>query len=242
MTIDFQCKPGSILDDPNFFTAVGFQNAQSAFEQLYKLISQEGIDTGNGTRTLFNIGFYIVDPSDNHIYTPWRKWSQTYAEREWNWYVSGDRSVKEIAKYAPIWDRMHGGDGIVNSNYGHLWMQNGQLEKTIKQLRDDSKTRQAWITLFDGKNKDEYQYDTPCTLGVGFNIVNGKLNMNVVMRSNDIWFGFCNDQYCFSRLQEIVANEVGCDVGWYHHFVTNLHLYHAQANKNNTHENIRCKV
>ena len=33
--------------------------------------------------------------------------------------------------------------------------------------------------------------------------------MCVVMRSNDLWFGFCNDQYCFSKLQELVADTTG---------------------------------
>ena len=70
-----------------------------------------------------------------------------------------------------------------------------------------------------------HSFDTPCTLNIVFNITNNKLNMSVQMRSNDLWYGFCNDQYCFSKLQELVATTLHKEVGWYHHFVNNLHLY-----------------
>jgi thymidylate synthase len=120
---------------------------------------------------------------------------------------------------------MHNGDNIVNSNYGFLWNEGDQLEKCIAQLGDNPETRQAWITIFDGKNKDDFAFDTPCTQGIGFSIVNGKLCMNVVMRSNDLWYGFCNDQFCFSMLQQMVAERLNLKVGWYYHFAANMHIY-----------------
>ena len=33
------------------------------------------------------------------------------------------------------------------------------------------------------------------------------------MRSNDIWYGFCNDQYQFSSLQQMIADRLSMDVG-----------------------------
>jgi thymidylate synthase len=46
-----------------------------------------------------------------------------------------------------------------------------------------------------------------------------------MMRSNDIWYGFCNDQYCFSMLQKLVADELSIEIGTYFHFANNLHIY-----------------
>lgn len=209
-----------------------FKNAQEAFEAIYSELVLRGIDGNNGTKKLYNVGFYIENPLQRSIGTEFRKWNEKYAEREWQWYLSKNRSVKELKKYAPIWDRMHNGDDLVNSNYGFLWSENDQLEKTIEQLRKDQTTRQAWITFFDGKNKSKYSRDTPCTLNVGFVIQDGKLCMNVFMRSNDIWFGFCNDQYCFSKLQELVANELGLPIGWYYHHAADMHVYEAQYGMN----------
>jgi thymidylate synthase len=45
------------------------------------------------------------------------------------------------------------------------------------------------------------------------------------MRSNDLWYGFCNDQYQFSQLQELVASMLGIEMGWYYHHAHNMHLY-----------------
>lgn len=216
-----------------------FDTANCAFEYLYNHILANGEDTNIGTKAVYNVGFYIINPTLNSITSPWRKWSEKYAHREWAWYLSGNPSVEDIKKYAPIWDKMHGGDNIVNSNYGYQWMRNEQLRKCIEQLRSDSNTRQAWISIFDGKEKDKYAYDTPCTIAVGFNIPTldpDRLNMTVIMRSNDLIYGFCNDQFCFSQLQKMVANELGLQVGTFYHFAHNLHIYKQHFNLKSDYE------
>lgn len=210
-----------------------FLNAQDTFEYIYDQIIHHGYSTKIGTKALYNVGFYIKHPLDNDIKTPWRKWNPKYAEREWQWYLSKNRSVEELKKYAPIWDKMHGGDNIVNSNYGWQWGRSNQLDKTIEQLKKDKNTRQAWISIFDGKEKDQYLYDTPCTLAVGFSVhpcFKNQLDMTVLMRSNDLVYGFCNDQYCFSKLQELVAVELGLEVGTYYHFAHDMHIYEKHFN------------
>lgn len=210
-----------------------YDNAQEAFEKNYKKIMMYGYPTNVGTKALYNMGFLLRKPLEREINTPWRKWSSRYAEREWNWYLSQNRSVEEIKKFAPIWDKMHGGDNIVNSNYGWQWGRNNQLDKVIEQLKKDKNTRQAWISIFDGKEKDQYQYDTPCTLAVGFDVhpaAQNELNMTVLMRSCDLVYGFCNDQYCFSKLQELVAKELGLAVGTYYHYAHDLHIYEKHFN------------
>lgn len=207
---------------------VKHENAEAAFEWLYALVAGTGVDAANGTRRVRNVGFYITNPLDCEITTPWRKWSAKYAEREWQWYLSQNRSVEELAKYAPIWNQMHNGDFIVNSNYGYQWNRNDQLSKVIKLLERDPDTRRAWISLYDGKEIDQYEYDTVCTFAIGFFIQNDLLCMEVLMRSNDVWYGFCNDQYCFAKLQQKVALRLGKSVGWYYHFAADMHLYKAQ--------------
>lgn len=206
--------------------------ATDAFEALYDKIMMHGTTTCIGTKALYNVGFYILHPEFREITTKWRNFKVSYAEREFAWYLSGNRSVKEIKKYAPIWDKMHSGDNIVNSNYGFQWMRNDQLKKCIDQLREDKYTRRAWFTIFDGKEKEQYSFDTPCTLNVGLDIKpnSNKLDMCVTMRSNDLIYGFCNDQYCWTKLQELIANELGLHVGTYYHFAHDLHIYEKHFN------------
>ena len=201
-----------------------FKNADEAYVYLLDKIITEGVDFDN-TKALFNVGFYIEDPMDNFINEPHRKWNPEYAMREWRWYLSGDPSAVEISKYAPIWRNMMDEDGNVRSNYGWQWKRNDQISKVIDLLKSNPNTRKATISIYDGKEIDTYSRDTPCTYAVQFTILDGKLNMAVLMRSNDLWYGFCNDQYCFSMLQQMIADFLSIEVGTYYHFAHNLHLY-----------------
>ena len=204
-----------------------FKNANLAFCYYFNYIIRNGVIIDN-TKAVINQGFYIDNPLDNSIIAKWRNWKSSYAEYEWQWYLSENRSVSEIKKIAKIWDKMHNGDNIVNSNYGYQWNRNNQLDFVINELSKNPNSRRAVITIYDGKEHWNHLYDTPCTLNIVFNITNNKLNMTVLMRSNDLWFGFCNDQYCFSKLQELIANKLNINVGWYYHFANNLHLYENQ--------------
>jgi len=103
----------------------------------------------------------------------------------------------------------------------------------VNLLKQNPKTRQAAISIYDGKEHNNYELDTPCTYAIQFTIVNDKLNMCVTMRSNDLWYGFCNDQYCFSRLQLMIADRLEIRLGTYYHFAHNLHLYNDIIEKIN---------
>jgi thymidylate synthase len=205
-----------------------FRNANTAYEYLHDQILQHGVDFGD-TKALFNVGFYMTDPRDNRIINKERNWKEDYAEAEWQWYLSGDPSVSRLGELfgsiPPIWKRMADKNGKVNSNYGWQWKRNGQLAEVVDMLKYNPDTRQACISIYDGKEWDRYINDTPCTYAVQFTILNGRLDMCVTMRSNDLWFGFCNDQYCFSKLQEMVSKRLNIEPGIYYHFAHNMHLY-----------------
>ena len=205
-----------------------FNNANSAFDYYKSQILTHGVKFDN-TKALFNVGFTIENPMDNWIKCDQRKWKYNYAESEWQWYLTGDRNIKTLGKIygkvPRIWEHMANQYGNVNSNYGWQWERNNQLDMVIQLLKDNPKTRQAAISVYDAKEWKDYEYDTPCTYAVQFTILDNKLNMCVTMRSNDLWYGFCNDQYCFSKLQELVATETGLLIGHYYHFAHNLHLY-----------------
>lgn len=208
-----------------------FKNAEKAFEHLYVNISNNGIYYSD-TKTLFNIGFYIENPLDNKIKTEFRKWNKDYAEFEWQWYLSGNPNAEEISKRASIWKKHMDQFGNVQSNYGWQWLRCNQLSKVIDKLINNKNDRQAVLSFYDGKEISNYTHDTPCTLSIHFQIINNQLCMTVNMRSNDLWFGFCNDQYCFSKLQELISKEIGIQIGWYYHFSSNMHLYNNFLNKN----------
>ena len=207
-----------------------FKTASDAFNYFFPKIMWDGVVFDN-TRALFNVGFYIEKPMENTILAEHRAWNPTYAEREWDWYLSGNPNAEDIAKKAPIWYKMMDSEGCVRSNYGWQWQRNNQLDYVCAKLKDNPDTRHAAISIYDAKEWDTYRKDTPCTYAVQFTVVDNKLNMCVVMRSNDLWYGFCNDQYCFSKLQELVSERTGYEIGTYYHFAHNLHLYNDKITK-----------
>ena len=211
-----------------------FWNADEAFRYFYKTISKHGIKFAD-TRTLFNVGFTLHKPQMNIISDDKREWNLEYAKAEWDWYLSGDKNIKKLGdiygKIPPIWERMADGKGDVNSNYGYQWQRNDQIGYVVDLLKREMNTRQATISIYDGKEHDKYTYDTPCTYAVQFTIVDNRLNMCVTMRSNDLWYGFCNDQYQFSKLLELVCARANLKMGTYYHFAHNLHIYTDKLNK-----------
>lgn len=207
-----------------------FKNANNAFEYYYKKINLKGLKSKD-TSSLYNVGFYIDEPLDSFIDNKTRNFNLEYAEYEWQWYLSGNPNAEDISKRAKIWANHMDENGDVRSNYGWQWNRNDQINETINKLKKDQNTRQAVISIYDGKEISTYEYDTPCTLSIHFQIIKNKLCMTVNMRSNDLWFGFCNDQYCFSKLQEMVADQLNIKLGWYYHFTSNMHLYNNFLNK-----------
>ena len=209
-----------------------FQTANEAYEYLHNAIIQHGVEFDN-TKALFNVGFYITNPLANAITNKERNWKLDYAQAEWQWYLSGNRNISELGKIygkiPEIWKRMADSKGNVNSNYGWQWLRNNQIYYVINKLKEKHNTRHAAISIYDCKEHSAYEQDTPCTYAVQFTILHDKLDMCVVMRSNDLWYGFCNDQYCFSELQKMIAHEVGVEVGVYYHFAHNMHLYNDKV-------------
>ena len=207
-----------------------FKNAREAFIYFYNEINSNGVAFGD-TKALFNVGFTLENPSKKNInvLNPNRKFNLEYAEAEWQWYLSGDPSIDKLGEIngsiPPIWETMADSDRQVRSNYGWQWERNHQLDKVIAMLKTNPETRQAVISIYDGKEISTYSKDTPCTYAVQFTVLDNKLHMAVLMRSNDLWFGFCNDQYCFASLQELVAERLFIELGTYYHFAHNLHLY-----------------
>jgi len=207
-----------------------YKNATEAFESLYSDIMKSGEDFAN-TKATFNASFTLDNVSEKVITTPKRKFNADYAAYEWDWYLKGDRDAEEIAKRAKIWAQMFvDGTTEINSNYGWFWKYNNQLDRVIQELRERPQSRRAIVIHYHLDELDRYKYDTPCNDALNFYIKDGKLHLTVFARSIDLVYGFCNDQYTFANLMELVAKELGLELGNMHWFITNLHIYPKHYN------------
>lgn len=204
-----------------------FDNATEAFEYMYQDIMINGIDTEQ-TKALYDQLFVIENPMDKVITTPWRKFNKKYADFECTWYLSQDRTWNMIGEAAKIWNSM--GERL-NSNYGWQIQRGHQFAKVVNLLAEHKETRRAIITIYDGKEMDDYADDTPCCLNFGFNIVDNKLNMKVHFRSQDLIFGFCNDQYTLQMYHQMVYDMLvhkrytDLEIGSTTWFANDIHIY-----------------
>ena len=101
-----------------------FKNADEAFKYFYREIIKSGVEFSD-TKALFNVGFTIENPIDNHIHDKGsivpRKWNVEYARAEWQWYISGDQNITKLGKIygkiPPIWIKMADDEVVLNKLY-----------------------------------------------------------------------------------------------------------------------------
>ena len=84
-----------------------FRTANEAYEYLHDAIIQYGTPFGD-TKALFNVGFYITEPTHCVITNVERNWKLEYADAEWQWYLTGDPKVSTLGeiygKVPEIWN------------------------------------------------------------------------------------------------------------------------------------------
>jgi thymidylate synthase len=115
-------------------------------------------------------------------------------------------------------------NGIFHGAYG--LRTDGQYDAVIEKLKNDADSRQAVVTIWNPQYDNQpNKRDYPCTVLHQFRIRNGKLNMSVYMRSNDVWLGAAYDFFQFTQVQIALASVLGVEPGKYAHHVGSLHIY-----------------
>lgn len=194
---------------------------------------------GQKTRNVRNLA--IVLDAAQPVITSFdaRKLNLGYCKKEWLWYLGADRFDDSIEQHATMWKKLKQTDGSYHSNYGQylfaepsneLGRTDSQFWYVINQLLMDQGSRRASMTLLKQEHLHPTNTDTVCTYAINFTIESGTLHMTVMMRSNDVIFGFTNDAFCFHQLYELVyailANNLpDLRKGTYTHMTNSMHVY-----------------
>lgn len=146
------------------------------------------------------------------------------------WYLSGSNDLEFIKYYLSKYGDLSDDEKTLYGAYGpRLFSMHGginQIFEVIKLLKRKKTTRKAVVQLYDAHDLiNSKSKDIPCTCTIQFLIRNNKLSMFTYMRSNDVYIGLCHDIFCFTMIQEIMANILKLELGHYNHFVSSLHLY-----------------
>lgn len=165
-----------------------------------------------------------------------------YTQKEMDWYMSMDPSVEAATKCSKFWEKLDNGDGTVNSNYGALVFglrDHGNLKFSDKMrtpwewardaLIKDKDTRQAIMRFSRPEHFFDGVKDFTCTTHGIFQIRENKLNLSIVMRSNDVTLGIVYDITFFVSLMDKMLEELKpyypeLEKGSYTH---TAHSYHA---------------
>lgn len=159
-----------------------------------------------------------------------------YAKKEMLWYLGADPKDDSITEYATMWKKLQQEDGTFHSNYGQYIFKGGHLNQpsqfayVASTLAEDPQSRRATMVLLQPYHLFRENSDVVCTYALQFTIEDGHLYMTVLMRSNDIVFGFTNDAFCFwniiALLHAVLLKKYpDLKLGTYTHFAGSMHVY-----------------
>lgn len=179
------------------------------------------------TKELQNYSYTLLDPKSQTITGVVQPWADAeFKERiDFVHYPINPGEAWKLRK--DVWSEyIH--DGKLAYTYNEMLWNNNQLGKVMDRMLKDPDSRQLWVSLWN-PNKDPDLLGgvsrVPCSLGYGFQVREGKLNMHYVMRSCDFATHFCNDVYLAIKLLEWVSNMTEFPVGNFTHTMFSVHIY-----------------
>jgi len=199
--------------------------------QLYSAIKADGHWHGGGTRgkskELLGVSLKIKKPRARLSLSE-NRGKPFSALGELLWYLSGSESLAFIRDYVPAYEE-DAVNGILEGAYGpRLMAMRGkvnQLDSIYALLTRKPGSRRAVIQLFNAEDIATDHAEIPCTTTLQFHLREGFLHMSVTMRSNDAYWGLPHDVFCFTMLQEMMAQRLGVLLGEYHQYVGSMHVY-----------------
>lgn len=235
---------------------ISYDNFNEAYSDILRdvlyrydyLVSPRGVEI----RELLNYSFTVRSPTCEPVRTRDLERNATiaaYTQKELDVYCSGSNLVSDFARASTFWNKIANPDQTINSAYGHLLWVNapcGDPRFTDKRLTPwqwakqsliaDKDTRQAIIYFNLPIHAWQGNKDFPCTLTGLFNIRDDKLNLSIVMRSNDVVLGLPYD-YIFwvflldKMLEDLRSTYPNLKKGSCTHFAHSLHLYTKDLDK-----------
>ncbi|MBI2551189.1 hypothetical protein HYV73_02475 [Candidatus Uhrbacteria bacterium] len=147
------------------------------------------------------------------------------------WMVSGKKELDFIRQFTKIWDDFADPDGTLPTAYGYRWRHHfgrDQLLDLVEHLREEPTSRQGVVLMWDPAGdglRAPKKKNVPCPFTWVTNIIGGKLNLHLVIRSNDMMLGNPHDLAGFALLQAMLAQELGVEVGKLTVSISHAHIY-----------------
>lgn len=173
------------------------------------------------------------------------------------WFLTGsNRPEPLLRRFTKIWDAFTEKDGTVAAAYGYRWRYHfgrDQISLIVKHLTKEPSSRQGvvmiWDPAEDSLESSNPKKNNPCPLGFVVNIIGGRLNLHLLIRSSDVILGLPHDVAGFALLQRLLVAKLNLKVGKMTVSLSHAHIYdvHYQAarelvNRDHDHAEIELQV
>lgn len=197
-----------------------------AHEEVIKTILKYGryLLTEDGEKTLEMpepLNIHVGDPFADYMISPHNMFGVGAMQQYVRDLLEGSDSDFVYTYHDRLFDypRAEGGDG---DGQGY-----DQVAYIIEKLTTEPASRRAMaITWFP--EKDMASANPPCLQRMQCFVREGKLNMHVEFRSNDMLSALGANMFALAHLQKAIAAAVGAGVGWYSHTSVSAHLYYER--------------
>jgi thymidylate synthase len=224
------------------------RNVQEALPLGVNHISALGVDrdSRNGKVRLFPtpVTTVYLQPRERVIFHEERDANPFFHLFECLWMLAGRDDVKFVEHFVKRMKTFSDDGKTLHGAYGKRWLDwfhpadgttggPDQLTRVIDALKANPDDRRQVISMWDGYVDpgvaQDGGKDVPCNTHIYVSVsVEGKLDMTILCRSNDmVWGAYGANAVHFSFLQEYLAAGVGVEVGTLYQVSNNFHAYHS---------------
>lgn len=187
-------------------------------------------------------------PTERCLFIPHRQNNVFAAIAETIWVLAGRNDVAWLQGYlkrAPDFSD----DGVIwRAGYGprlRNWQGVDQLSEVRELLLNEMATRRAVMALYDPAQDFAESKDIPCNNWLHWLVRDGKLHLNIAVRSNDIVWGFSGvNSFEWSVLHQLMAHWIGVEVGDATYMASSFHIYEPYyemaAKATNAYRDVTC--
>lgn len=212
---------------------------------LVRLVLEQGTHKGSrtGVDTISYFGaHYRVDLSKGFPLLTTKEVNWPAVLRELLWYLSGEDHIRNLRQYTKIWDAWADENGNLETAYGRYWRrfphpyqdkkgqwqvrEVDQIQYVLDTLRKEPTSRRMVVTAWEPGNATTSKLP-PCHYSFVFNVQGDNLSCHLMQRSGDLALGIPFNLAAYAALTQMLAQEVGLQLGWFSHTIVDAHVYTA---------------
>lgn len=195
--------------------------------------AEQSLSVGSNKKfkEILNYNLVIKNPTQRLLTNSSRGFNLPGAIARFVWMMAANNRLADIEFYWGLKVSKFTDDGytVPGSSYGARMFNASpgldQIEAVIKRLKEDPSTRRAAVSIYHPIDAIRPSKDIPCTFGIFYHIRDNKLISTVVMRSNNAFILLPYNIFEFSLLAEIIAKEVGVEMGSMYYNALSMHIY-----------------